>query len=386
MKHEVFWKNPGYKVRPELKEDIECDYLIVGGGIAGVSAAYFLAKAGEKKVVLAEKHFIGSGATGKAAGTLVTRGEVDLGDLIKDHGRERAVVMWKKIHKALDDMEKVIKEEKIECEAEPQDTMMCGFKGRNQNNLYVEYEAEKSVEGTTRLLEGDELKKEINTELFDRGVLSEMHALSVNPLKCVQGFSQAVERYGVKVYENTAVLEAKDNIAKTQYGNIRYKKIIWAIDIDYPEDHIKNLKTTLIVTRPLSHEELDRIGFLKKKKVVWDSRKNYNYFKVTHDNRLLIGFGNLFVHKKHKKTDPHLSHLKQLENFIKKIFPYLDAEIEYAWSGHFAVNKQYSQGPLVKIEGDKAVITGCGTQVGCFISAEHVVNKLLGKSDPDSYF
>jgi len=49
MKHEVFWKNPGYKVRPELKEDIECDYLIVGGGVTGVSLAYFLSKHKSKK-------------------------------------------------------------------------------------------------------------------------------------------------------------------------------------------------------------------------------------------------------------------------------------------------------------------------------------------------
>ena len=29
MKHEVFWKNPGYVVRSKLKENIKCDYLIV---------------------------------------------------------------------------------------------------------------------------------------------------------------------------------------------------------------------------------------------------------------------------------------------------------------------------------------------------------------------
>jgi len=46
MKHEVFWKNPGYVVRSKLKENIKCDYLIVGGGITGVSTAYFLLKRG----------------------------------------------------------------------------------------------------------------------------------------------------------------------------------------------------------------------------------------------------------------------------------------------------------------------------------------------------
>ncbi len=89
MKHEVFWKNPDYIIRPELKEDINCDYLIVGGGITGVSMAYFLAKLGAKNIVLIEKKYIASGATGKAAGTLVLRGEMDLTYLNKGIGKEK---------------------------------------------------------------------------------------------------------------------------------------------------------------------------------------------------------------------------------------------------------------------------------------------------------
>ncbi|MEK6871930.1 MAG: hypothetical protein AABX16_03440 [Nanoarchaeota archaeon] len=44
----MFWKNPAYKIRPELQEDITCDYLIVSSGISDVSLAYFLAKLGAK--------------------------------------------------------------------------------------------------------------------------------------------------------------------------------------------------------------------------------------------------------------------------------------------------------------------------------------------------
>jgi glycine/D-amino acid oxidase-like deaminating enzyme len=379
MKYEVFWKNPGYQIRPELKEDIECDYLIVGGGIAGVSTAYFLAKAGAKNIVLAEKNHIGSGATGKAAGTITIRAERDLEDIIGEFGMEKSQIFWKRTHASLKDLKQVITEENIECDAEFQDTLMCGFKGKNYVDLRKEYEAEKVIEGTTKLLEGEQLKEEINSPLFSHGVLSSEHAVCVNPLKFIQGFSQAVEKRGVNIYENTSVLKAANGVAETQHGNIRYKKLVWAIDADYPAEELKNLKTTLIVTRPLTPGELSNIGFAHNKKVVWDSHKNEKYFKVTHDNRLMVGFGGILVHKKHRGTDPHFPHLKQLEIFIKKVFPYLDIDIEYAWSGHFAVNGHWSKGPIVRLEGNNAAIAGCASQILCFMAGSYIASRLLGQ-------
>jgi len=232
MKYEVFWENPGYEVRPELKGDIECDYLIVGGGISGVSTAYFLAKLGAENIVLVEKNYIGSGATGKAAGTLVTRGERDLTELIDEFGKEKAKVLWSETHQVLKDLKNLIDEEKINCDAEVQDTLICGFRGKNFIDVYKEYKAEKDFEDTTKLLEDEDLKKEINSPLFNHGMLSAQHGLCVNPLKLIQGFSQVVEKYGIKIYENTALLKAADGKAETHHGNIRYKKIIWAVDVD----------------------------------------------------------------------------------------------------------------------------------------------------------
>lgn len=386
MKHEVFWKNPGYTVRPELKEDIACDYLVVGGGISGVSAAYHLARIGGN-VVLAEKHSIGSGATGMAAGTLVTRAERNLEDLIIEFGEERARIIWDLTKDVLKRLKILIDEEKIDCEEEVQDTLICGFKGKNHNNIYAEYEAEKRFEEGTELFEGEAVKIEINSPLITHAMLSARHGLALNPLKFIQGFSHVAEKYGARIFENTAVLKAKNGLAETQYGNIHYKKLLWAIDVDYPEPDIKNLKTTVIVTRPLTSEEVTLIGFGKRKKVVWDTRKNEIYFKLTHDNRILMGFGGVIVHKKHRKTDPHFPHLNQLIKELKRLFPYLDLPVEYAWSGHFGVNKHWSIGPLVRFDGEEGVITGCASQVICFMAAEHLAHKMTGKDSPlEEYF
>ena len=54
-----------------LKENLETDVVIVGGGLAGLSTAYCLTQSG-KKVVLVEDGFIGSGETGRTTAHLVT--------------------------------------------------------------------------------------------------------------------------------------------------------------------------------------------------------------------------------------------------------------------------------------------------------------------------
>ncbi|MDO8564253.1 MAG: FAD-binding oxidoreductase [Nanoarchaeota archaeon] len=384
MKYEVFWKNPGYKVRPELKEDIECDYLIVGGGVAGVSLAYFLSKKTNKKIVLIEKNTIASGATGKAAGTLVLWGEQNIEDFVKRHGRKKGFFMWKSIENALKNIYAIAKKEKIECEAELQDILYCGFKHKSTYDLYKEYNLLREVDKSSKILEGENLKKEINTPLFNHGLFSERKGLSVNPLKFTQNLSRVLDKRKVKVYENTSFISKEHNLAHTHQGDIKYRKIIFAIDADHPSEKVQNLKSTLIATRPLTKKEADFTG-LSKKKIIWDAREHYNYFKLTKENRLLVGFGGVIVHKKHKMTDPHFPHLKQIKDFTRKLFPYLDLEIEYAWSGHFGVTDHYS--PLIEFKGDEVSIAGASTQVNCVMAADYISDKLAGrKSKLEPFF
>lgn len=51
------------------------DVAVIGGGIVGLSTAYFLADAGVGRVVVLERDTVGSGATGRAAGGILLQGE-----------------------------------------------------------------------------------------------------------------------------------------------------------------------------------------------------------------------------------------------------------------------------------------------------------------------
>ncbi|HEV8654748.1 MAG TPA: FAD-binding oxidoreductase, partial [Candidatus Limnocylindria bacterium] len=64
------WLDGVSRSYPPLDRDVTADVAVVGGGIAGVATAYFLASAGAKVVVL-EARGVAEAASGRNAGFLL---------------------------------------------------------------------------------------------------------------------------------------------------------------------------------------------------------------------------------------------------------------------------------------------------------------------------
>lgn len=101
-------------IYPNLKKDIEVDTAIVGGGIAGLTVAYLLKKAGQKVAVI-EKDTIGSGTTGHTTGKVTSQHNLVYADLKERLGTARAKVYGQANQTAIAEIEKIIKAEKIDC-------------------------------------------------------------------------------------------------------------------------------------------------------------------------------------------------------------------------------------------------------------------------------
>jgi ribulose 1,5-bisphosphate synthetase/thiazole synthase len=75
---QVFWYLKRGAAKP-CRENIQADVAIIGGGMAGLSAAQAFNKKG-KKVVVLEQYYCGSGATGKSSGFVTPNAELSLTD------------------------------------------------------------------------------------------------------------------------------------------------------------------------------------------------------------------------------------------------------------------------------------------------------------------
>src|SRR5205814_135778 len=87
-----FW----YLQRPDtlsLNADKETEVVVLGGGMAGLTAAHAFAKKG-KKVILLEAHYCGAGASGKSSGFIEPNGEISLSEFVYRYGSEGGKTIW----------------------------------------------------------------------------------------------------------------------------------------------------------------------------------------------------------------------------------------------------------------------------------------------------
>jgi glycine/D-amino acid oxidase-like deaminating enzyme len=184
---------------PKLTKDIETEVAIIGGGLAGLFSAYLLAKAG-KKVVVLEKHRISRMGTGFTTGFLTQSIDTDTVDQVSMYGDKDTRRIWESHGKAIDLIEKIVRDEKIDCEFT-----------RCTNYLYANDRKElKALEEEAREMrrlgfKASLTKRELGFK--SRGALAIPDQGKYHAVKFVAGLCKALERMGVDIYEKTEVVE-----------------------------------------------------------------------------------------------------------------------------------------------------------------------------------
>lgn len=110
------WIKQLRRTRPvaHLPGDLATDIAVVGGGIAGVTTAYFLLRDTHKSVAILEAGKIAHGATGHNAGQAVTYFERSFSDLVKEFGLEKAAHGQKMIDNTWELIEEIYRDTQLE--------------------------------------------------------------------------------------------------------------------------------------------------------------------------------------------------------------------------------------------------------------------------------
>ena len=97
-----------------LNNDINTDCLIVGGGIAGLTTAYLLAKE-NKKVTIVEADEIGFGASGRNTGKVTSQHGLIYSIIEKEYSSEKARLYYDANEEGLKLIKNIIEENHIDC-------------------------------------------------------------------------------------------------------------------------------------------------------------------------------------------------------------------------------------------------------------------------------
>ncbi len=270
---------------PALRQTIETDVAIVGGGIAGILSAYLLAKAGKQVIVLEADRLV-SGATLLTTAFLTHMIDTDPSDLISMFGLAKAKLVWQSHAGAIDLIENIIKTEKISCD----------FK-RCSNYVYAKDEQEfKELEEEQQAIRkmgfNATLKKKSDLNINSYGYLELKNQAKFHPTKFLSGLIPKMEQRGVRFFEKTTVTEIEEGnrvIAHTSKGSV---SATWAITATY--DPLNNPKETFakkgMYKSYVIEAEMPQ-GTIKEG-LYEDMENPYHYFRVdsgARRDRLIFG-------------------------------------------------------------------------------------------------
>ena len=205
-----------------LTKDISVDIAIIGGGIAGITTAYFLSKTG-KKVILIEKGDLTKSTTAYTTAFLTYEIDTDITDLIKSIGRKETQKVWESHRDAIDSIEKISKEEKIDCDFTRCDEFITATNKKEKEEIEEMSKAAKEI--------GFDLSiQTTNLPSFSsHGMLIIPHQAKFHPIKYCNSLIKKVAENGVLVINNTEVTrltKGTPNILTTKRGVITADHVV----------------------------------------------------------------------------------------------------------------------------------------------------------------
>jgi glycine/D-amino acid oxidase-like deaminating enzyme/nitrite reductase/ring-hydroxylating ferredoxin subunit len=312
-----------------LAEDIHADVCIVGAGIAGLTTAYLLAREGKSVAVLDDGR-IGGGMTERTTAHLSNAFDDRYQEMERLHGERGSRLIADSHTAAIDRIEQIVTEEKIECEFERLGGYL--FAPPDQSKEVLEDELKAAHRAG---LERVERVERAPISDFDTGMcLRFPRQAQFHPLKYLAGLARAIQRDGGRIFTATHVSEMEGGaktFVKTSDGHtVTAEAIVIATNTpinDIVTIHTKQAPyTTYVIGARVPRGSVTRALY-------WDTLDPYHYVRLesgdSENYDLLIVGGE--DHKSGQVDDYEQRHVR-LEAWARERWPLIEA-VEFQWSG-----------------------------------------------------
>jgi glycine/D-amino acid oxidase-like deaminating enzyme len=215
---------------PELKEDLEVDVAIVGGGISGLNTGYLIKKAGFS-VAIVERGKIARGTSGNTTGKVTSQHGIIYESLKQSLGESTAKIYGEANQEAIKQIETLIKNEKINCGWKRSDN----FVYTRDSNQVKTYQKEAKTAQKLGLPATFETKTSLPFKI--KGVVRFADQAQFNAKKYCISLASKINGNGSFVFENTRALGIRDGSpakVRTKNGTISAKNTIVATNVPSP--------------------------------------------------------------------------------------------------------------------------------------------------------
>ena len=353
-----------------LHKDNSCDWLIVGAGYTGLSAARKLSELHpNQKIIIIDAQLAGEGASGRNSGYLV---DTTLNDGFTSNKELSNYKKKTDIYQlGIDVVKKFIKEHQVDCDWNESGKYFASSNKKDKKILENFSKTLSKLNFKHDILEKDDLSKRLGTNFYNLALYTKGGVL-LHPGKLVRAMVDILPD-NVELLENTQLNEWSKNIdtiiCKFNNHKIITKKIIFCTNgflksLGIKKNYNFPLTLTASMTRPLTDTEYKSIGEPKEWGVL-PVRPMGATIRMTKDKRILIR-NTAEVHSPFEMSKSDLDKRSFNQKLgIKKRFPNLtDDIIKSSWSGIVSRTRNSSQ-IFEKIE-DNVFVAGCynGSGIG----------------------
>ena len=287
---------------------------IVGGGIAGLSAAYALAREGAR-VMVVERSGVATGATGRNAGFVLAGVGENFVAACRRYGPERATRVWRFTMTNRVLLRSVARRHGIDCD--------LAWNGSLQ--MAGDEEEWGEIRESARQLTGHGVRVSLDPE---RCAARYEEDGELHPVRFARGLAAAAESRGARIHEGTDARSVRPDAVATDGGTIRAGSVLVCTN-GYAEHLVPRSRVVPIRGQMLATAPLGRRVFACP---VY-AHRGYRYWRQTADGRVLVGgWRNTALEEETgEEARPTDRIQSQLDAFLLE--HRVDAAVTHRWAG-----------------------------------------------------
>jgi glycine/D-amino acid oxidase-like deaminating enzyme/nitrite reductase/ring-hydroxylating ferredoxin subunit len=322
------WMDFKMAALPARDPAAETDVLVIGAGIAGLTTAYELARAG-RQVMIVDRGRFGQGMTARTTAHLAFELDDYFHELLKAQGEEAARLWYRSQSAAVDLFERICREEEINCDFARLDGILMAADGKDVE--YLKKELKAAGQAGFADAEWIEARKVPGQHL---PAIRFPRQGRFHPLKFLNGLIGALQHRGASLHEHTEIigLDEQDGVvtATTSAGSaIRARQVLVATNAPFHlrvPIHTKQAPyRTFVIAAPIAKGHAADV-------LLWDTAEpGYHYVRLQPGDELdLLIVGG----EDHKSgtADDGTERIGRLEAWARERWPRM-GDIAYAWSG-----------------------------------------------------
>ncbi len=333
-----FWfvKNGLTNSYPPSTDDCSCQVAVIGAGISGAIMADRLTRDGFR-VVIIDRRDVCLGSTSASTALLQYEIDVPLVTLANKIGEEKARRAYMLSHRSIDTLRELAENLPIDCGFASRTSIYLASDRKSAEMLRKETDARRSIGLNAKLLSAEEIQEQFSIQ--GSAAIVSTQAASVDPYLMAHGLLARSVSRGAEIFDRTEIVEYQPtstgvSLKTNRDTTIHAEHVVIATGYEAQSmlrKRIVKLKSTFAcVSQPLTD-----LNPWNKDWMLWEAKNPYLYFRVTDDNRFLVGGEDADFRDPPRRDRSLPKRIERIRKKVNALLPTFQWEVEFAWAGTF---------------------------------------------------